>query len=72
LETQWRPSCLCLRVKETDIVRKRPFFSVRWSEMIGDTVETLLSVSESETNGENSEKRWSEMIGDTGDSSMCV
>jgi hypothetical protein len=34
-------------VKQTDIVRKRQ--TVRWSERIGDTVETLLSVSESET-----------------------
>ncbi len=54
METQWRPSCPCLRVKQTDVVRKRQ--TVRWSEMIGDTMETLLSVSESETKQRKLEK----------------
>ncbi len=65
LDTQWRPSCPCLRVKQTDIVRKRP--TVRWSEMIRDIVEPSVSEREStetlrERKREKWSKRWSEMI----------
>jgi hypothetical protein len=114
LETQWRPSCPYLRVKQTDIVRKRQ--TVRWSEMIGDkwrpscpylrvkqtekivrkdgvnwleTMEILLCVSERKAERkmewndwrhwrifyvylrERRRERWSEMIGDTVESSCA-